>query len=171
MLRLLMGASLLGGAGSLVAVALGAAGEEVMPPGYAALLLGSGVATLTGLLVLQLSVQQKVGRRDIKQVFLLGAPAWLRRLSVGLSLTGLVLVLGLSVTAYEPVKGGVSYLMAGAFGLFLFPAAFVSFFSYAERRAELSRRCSRGHELPLGAKFCPECSEDVRGSSRLRLGR
>lgn len=162
LLHSLVGIALLGLAASVLAVSLAAAGHELMPVWVMTILLVSGTTTLTGLFIIQLSVRQKLRGRDLKRVLVRGAPNWMRRLSMAFCLSGLALVVGLGFFDPGSLQDEVSILAAGALGLFFFSAGLVPLVSYSRRLGELNLKCSRGHELPFGAGFCPHCGERVR---------
>lgn len=146
------------------AVLLAASGVGVMPRWHAAVLIVVGATSVVGMLVLQLLVQHRYGARQIRRILGAGSPRWMRWVCYGLSLAGLAQWFYMGFSRYEPPSGGVSSLMAGTIGLVLFPAGFVMFYSYSKMQPELSRRCSQGDEVPMGALFCPQCGESVRSA-------
>jgi hypothetical protein len=161
-LRGLMALAVAGTLASILALALGVGGLEAVSfevalPGFVV-----GFVTAGALLTVHLILQSRVGVSGTRKYVQSGCPKGLRWLANGLGLCGLVVWVGLGVRGYEPPSDGVSTLLTGALGLFLFPGAFSTFFSYLRIRPELLRACSRGHRVPLGARFCPECGESVR---------
>jgi len=161
LLRGLMASALLGSAASLLALFSALAGMGTLSTWHAAVMLICGTVTLSGLLVLQLSAQGRLPGREVKKLLWEGSPRWLRWLTTAVILASLALWLGIGLGGYEPPGDGLSSLIAGALGLLVFPAAFTQAWSCLRRRDALNRRCSNGHQVPLGARFCPSCGEPV----------
>ena len=162
LLKVLMAVAAVGAAASLLALLLAVSGMGTLTFWHAAVGVAMLVVTMVGMLALQLTLQFKVGGREMGKLLRDGCPKPIRWSLYGLSLVGLALWFALGFRNYQAPPGGMSSLMSGAFGLFVFPASFASLYSYYRMRPELSRKCSSGHHLPLGAKFCPECGEGVR---------
>ncbi len=151
-----------GAVASVAALLLAGVGLGTLPFWYAAAGVGMFVVTMVGMFTLQMILQMKVGQREMWKILREGCPKPTRWALYGLSSVGIAIWFILGFQKYQPPSGGISSLMAGAFGLFVFPAGLVSFYSYSRMRAQLRRRCSNGHPLPLAARFCPECGENVR---------
>jgi len=161
LLKFLMIAALVGSVSALGALGLGLSGSEILSRWHSVALISCGVVSIVGLSILTLSAQRRIPGRDRKKLFVSGCPRWMRWLTTCLSLIGLGSWFWLGLRHYQPPAGGVPSLMAGAFALFICPAVFGSAFSYLRRREALNRRCSKGHDVPLDARFCPLCGETL----------
>ena len=158
-----MAAALLATGASVLALLLGAAGLELLSPPHAVVLIASGALAFIGLLVIQLMAQARYGSKHFNSMLRQHSPKWLRWLCNGLTVAAFALwFFLLAYRKYEPPSGGTSSLIAGTFCLALAPAAFLMFYSYLQARPQFRRHCSRGHEIPTGASYCPQCGEHVR---------
>ena len=162
LLRVLMAVAAVGAAASVLALLLAVAGMGTLTFWHAALGVAALVVTMVGMFGLQMTLHLKVGGREMGKLLRNGCPESIRWSLYGLSLVGVALWFALGFRNFQPPPGGMSSLMSGAFGLFVFPASFASLYSYSRMRPELMRQCSNGHRLPLDARFCPECGEGVR---------
>lgn len=157
-----MAAALLATSASVLALLLGAAGVELLSFPHAVVLIASGAVAFIGFFIIQLVAQQRFGSKQFNSLLKQHSPRWMRWLCNGLGLAAFVLwFFLLAYRRYEPPSGGVSSLIAGTFCLFFAPATFLTFYAYRGLRPQLQRRCSRGHEMPVGAAYCPECGERV----------
>lgn len=158
-----MAAALLATGASALALLLGAAGLEILSLPHAVVLIASGAVAFIGFFTIQLMAQHRYGTKQFNAMLKQYSPKWMRWLCNGLGLTAFILwFFLLAYRRYEPPTGGVSSLIAGTFCLFFSPAAFLTFYSYQALRPQLRRHCSRGHDMPVGASYCPECGEHVR---------
>lgn len=166
LLKSLIGAALVATGAAVLALLLGVAGMELLHSPHAVVLIVPAAITTVGLFVVQLVAQQRYGSKQFQRWLKQYSPKWMRWLCSGLSLAGALLWLFLlGYRNYEPPPGGVSSLLAGAFCLFVAPASFLTFYSYLKLRPHLRRRCSRGHEMPVDASYCPQCGEHVPAST------
>jgi len=162
LLKALMAAALLATGASALALLLGAAGVELLVLPHAVVLISSGAIALIGHVAMQLMARHRYGTKQFNQMLKQHSPRWMRWLCHGLSIAALLLWLFLAFRNYEPPSGGVPSLIAGTFVIFFAPAASLMFYSYLSLRPQFQRRCSRDHEIPVGATYCPQCGEHVR---------
>jgi hypothetical protein len=163
LLRILMSSALLATGAAVLALLLGAAGVPLLVLPHAVVLIASGAVAFIGFFILQLTAQHRFGTKQFDRLLKQHSPRWMRWLCDGIGIAAFCLWIFLLVyRRYEPPGGGVSSLVAGTFCLLVAPATFLTFYAYRRLRPQLQRHCSRGHDLPVGAAYCPECGEHVR---------
>jgi len=106
---------------------------------------------------------ENLSQRQVMKLVWEVCPKWMQLSGKSLIAVGFLAFLGevaLGAPGSSAEEGGWAALSLGAFGLVIHSHAIVSIFGAMQLQENLARsRCQSGHQIPLGAKFCPDCGE------------
>ncbi len=106
---------------------------------------------------------ENLSQRQVMKLSWELCPRWMRLLGRILIAMGFLAFLGevaVGAIGTSSETEGSTALSTGGFGLVIHAWAIVLIYGAMQLQENLARsRCKFGHEVPLGAKFCPECGE------------
>jgi hypothetical protein len=113
---------------------------------------------------------ENLSQRQVMKLVQESCPKWMQVGGKGLLLLGVLAFLGAAIEngmAEASDFEGFPALFLGGFGTVIHSQAIVSIYGAMQLQENLARsQCKFGHQIPLGAKFCPECGEKASPDSQ-----
>jgi hypothetical protein len=121
------------------------------------------VISMLAMILVMNSGFENLSQRQVMKLIQEACPKWMQLGGKILMLVGVLAMLGSAIEGgmeWSDDLEGFPALFLGGFGVMMHSASIVSIYGATHVKESLERsRCQSSHQIPLGAKFCPECGE------------